>query len=108
MSSSQIHVSVLVHPAPGKEASVREIFTTLAQKVQENEPGVLKYQFFEQYDAAEGKNAFVVQEIYKDQAALDAHHTAEHYKAAGQQMGGLVSAPFDVRKVKPFAGFESR
>ncbi|TGO24675.1 hypothetical protein BPAE_0097g00210 [Botrytis paeoniae] len=96
-------------PAPGKEARFREIITDIANKVEKNEQAVRQYQAFEQYDGEKG-NVFVFQEIYEDEAALAAHMGTSYFIELVKLLSeeGLLSAPFDVKKIQPFAGFASR
>jgi len=77
--------------------------------VKQHEPDVLKYQLFEQYDGKSG-NVFVVEEIYKDQATLDAHFKTDYFQALGKLLAeeNLLGAPLDIKTIKPIAGFASR
>ncbi|KAM0134950.1 hypothetical protein ACHAO1_005383 [Botrytis cinerea] len=104
-----IHYLVTVTPTPGKEARLREALTNIANEVQKNEPGLHKYHFFEQYDGEKG-NVFIAQETYEDEAALASHantsYSLEFIKIVTEE--GLLAAPFEVKKIKPFAGFASR
>ncbi|RDW73726.1 hypothetical protein BP5796_07168 [Coleophoma crateriformis] len=108
--SSEIHVVAIITPVAGKEPRLREVLQSLAENVQKNEPGVLKYQFFEQYNSASGTNVFVVEETYKDEEAQVAHGSTDHFAEAKKVLGGegLLGAPMDVKTIKPVFGFSSR
>ncbi|KAF7876357.1 hypothetical protein EAF04_001450 [Stromatinia cepivora] len=104
-----IHLTVIVTPAPGKEARIREILTELGNNVEKNEKGIRKYHIFEQYDGQDG-NAFVIQELYEDEAAYEAHFETSYFAELGRILPeeGVLGAPIDIKKIKPIAGFESR
>ncbi|KAL2063897.1 hypothetical protein VTL71DRAFT_4391 [Oculimacula yallundae] len=104
-----VQVVAILTPAPGKEARLKELLTSLAENVHKNEKDVSKYQLFEQYNA-EGVNCLVVEETYDNQAAFDAHFKTEYFQALGKtvQDEGLVSAALDIKTIKPIAGFASR
>ncbi|KAL5321344.1 hypothetical protein ACEPPN_009300 [Leptodophora sp. 'Broadleaf-Isolate-01'] len=106
--SSEIHLSVTIITKPGKEAEMKALIFDAAKKTEENEPGMLKYHFFEQYNAENGQNAIIIQEIYQNQAAYDFHHNTEYYNASSKVLAELVAEPTDVKKITPFAGFASR
>lgn len=44
------------------------------------------------------------------QEAFDEHFKTEHFAALGKLIGegGLLARPLDIKKVRPFGGFESR
>ncbi|ESZ92455.1 hypothetical protein SBOR_7172 [Sclerotinia borealis F-4128] len=127
-----IHCVAIITPAPGKEARVcdinfpftlpllpqantpihlqlRELLTGLGNNVEKHEKGVSKYQIFEQYSGEKG-NVFVVQEIYEDEAAHEAHFKTSYFTALGKILPeeGVLGAPLDIKTIKPIAGFESR
>ncbi|TEY84188.1 hypothetical protein BOTCAL_0019g00120 [Botryotinia calthae] len=104
-----IHYLVTITPAPGKEARLREVLTNIANEVEKNEPGLLRYHFFEQYDGEKG-NVFIVQETYEDEAAVAAHANASYFIELKKILPeeGLLAAPLDLKKIQPFAGFASR
>jgi len=104
-----IHATAIITPAPGKEARLREILTDLANNVEKHESQVRKYQVFEQYDGDNG-NVFVVQELYEDEATYEAHFKTSYFTELGKRLPeeGVLGAPLDIKKIKPFAGFPSR
>merc|ERR1711977_718359 len=88
---------------------LKELLTGLAEKVSKNEKDVSKYQVFEQFNGDNG-NVLVVEETYDNQAAFDAHFKTEYFQALGAsvQGEGLVSAPLDIKTIKPIGGFAAR
>ncbi|KAH7383085.1 hypothetical protein BKA64DRAFT_176823 [Cadophora sp. MPI-SDFR-AT-0126] len=104
-----IQVVAIITPAAGKEARLKELLTGLAEKVSKNEKDVSKYQIFEQFNGENG-NVFVVEETYDNRAAFDAHFKTEYFQALGAAVQGeqLVSAPIDIKTIKPIGGFASR
>jgi len=53
------------------------------------EPGVLHYELWREQ---QGETRFVFNELYADQAAVDAHMTSDHFKAFGLAARELASA----------------
>ncbi|QSZ31163.1 hypothetical protein DSL72_000726 [Monilinia vaccinii-corymbosi] len=106
---AQVYSAVIVTPAPGKEARLRELFTQLANHVEKNEKEILKFQVFEQHDGENG-NVFVFHELYQDEAAHEAHFKTPYFTEFSKTFTdeGLLGAPVDIKKMKLFAGFESR
>ncbi|KAG4026287.1 hypothetical protein MFRU_042g00160 [Monilinia fructicola] len=104
-----VHCTAIITPAPGKEARLREILTELANKVEKHEKEVSTYQIFEQYDGENG-NVFVAHELYKDEAAYEAHFKTSYFVELTKSLPEeqVLGAPLDIKKVKPFAGFASR
>ncbi|KAI9643625.1 hypothetical protein NHQ30_008247 [Ciborinia camelliae] len=105
-----VHCTAIVTPAAGKEVRVRELLTDLSNNVEKNEKGARKYQVFEQYDGENGRNVFVVQELYEDEAAYEAHFQTSYFTELGKILPeeGVLGAPLDIKLIKPFAGFASR
>ena len=56
------------------------------------EPGVLHYQLWREQ---QGETRFVFNELYADQAAIDAHMASDHFKAFGLAARDLDRAPRD-------------
>jgi len=107
--SSEIHILAILTPIPGKEDRIKEFLTGVAEKVYKNEPDCSQYHVFEQVNS-ESVNVIVLEETYKDQATVDAHFRTEYFQALGKMIKeeGLVSAPLDLKFIKPFTGFASR
>lgn len=72
----------------GKTAEFEAVFTDLARQVRANEPGNIAYQLTK---SRTEPNVYKVLEIYKDQDALTAHASAEHFKAAGPSLGAVLA-----------------
>ena len=77
----------------GKGANFEEVFRRLAAKVRADEPGNLLYQLTR--SRAES-NTFKVLEIYKDQAAVEAHRASDHFRSIGAEMGPFLAGRPDV------------
>jgi len=72
-------VVALVSVKPGEE----EAFTAAARTcvaATRTEPGVLHYELWRE---AEGERRFVFNELYVDDAAVQAHMASDHFKAFG-------------------------
>jgi quinol monooxygenase YgiN len=78
----------------GKGADLEKVFRTLSEQVRANEPGNKFYQLCKsQADA----NTYVVMELYADQAAIEAHRAAEHFKAAGPKIAPCLAGRPDIQ-----------
>ena len=77
----------------GKGANFEEVFRRLAAKVKADEPGNLLYQLTR--SRAE-PNTFKVLELYKDQAAVEAHRSSDHFRSIGAEMGPFLAGRPDV------------
>src|SRR5262245_5739247 len=75
---------------PGKEAELRAIFTTLAEKSRTNEPGCKNYTLLE---VLSEPGHFYSFEAWVDRAALDGHMTSPHVKEALPKLGDIISKP---------------
>jgi quinol monooxygenase YgiN len=81
-------VVALVSVKPGEE----EAFTAAARicvAATRAEPGVLHYELWRE---TEGERRFVFNELYVDDAAVQAHMASDHYKAFGLAARNLVAA----------------
>ena len=73
-----------------KVAEFEDISRALAAAVKANEPGCVLYSMGRcRTDPLTYRNL----EIFRDQAALDAHLAADHFKRIAPQMGKCLSAP---------------
>jgi quinol monooxygenase YgiN len=73
---------------PGKEAEFKEQMTAQAKRCLANEPGCL------QFDVAQDPKEptrFVMLELYKDDAAIKAHHDSDHFKNFRPVVGEMVA-----------------
>ncbi len=73
----------------GKAAEFERLFKTLAAKVTDDaaEPGNQLYQLCK---SREDPNLYIVMELYKDQAAVDAHTATAHFTEIFPQIGKLL------------------
>ena len=77
----------------GKADEFERVFAELAAKVRENEPGNIAYQLCRSRSEA---LTYKVLELYRDEDALKAHGTSEHFKAAGPALGAVLAGRPDV------------
>lgn len=56
----------------------------------QREPGVIRFEFLQQ---ADDPTRFVVVEIYRDEAARQAHLESAHFQAWRQAVDGMLAAP---------------
>jgi|TARA_Y100000588_G_scaffold77616_2_gene80941 quinol monooxygenase YgiN len=78
--------------APGKEKEFEEVMLGLASQVRANEPGN------ELYTLVKDDEGYAVMELYKDEAALAAHGSSDHFKAAGAKFAGLMAGRPDIKQ----------
>lgn len=71
---------------PGKEAEFEKVALDLAAQVAANEPGNELYRLCKTSD---GQYMFI--ELYADDAALAAHGSTDHMKAAGPGFAGVLA-----------------
>jgi len=74
---------------PGSNADFEATMKALQAKVRADEPGNKLYALHKTTDA----NVYVMLERYDDQAALEAHRAAPHFKELGRKLGGLSGRP---------------
>lgn len=77
----------------GKEKEALEAMRTMAQRVQEKEPGCLAYV---SHRPSADPSEIVFYEVYENDAALGAHGASEHMQAFRQSLPELV----DVTQIK--------
>lgn len=83
-----VKVVALVTVKPGED----DAFVTAAQicvNASRAEPGVLHYDLWRE---ADGEKRFVFNELYEDDAAVQAHMASDHFKAFGLAARGLAAA----------------
>ena len=83
-----VKVVAFVSVKPGEDGA----FVAAAQTcvtASRGEPGVLQYDLWRE---AEGERRFVFDELYVDDAAVQAHMTSEHFKAFGLAARDLATA----------------
>ena len=82
-----VKVVALVTVKPDQD----EAFTAAAEKcvaASRAEPGVIHYELWRETD---GERRFVFNELYQDDAAVDAHMQSEHFKAFGMAARDLAA-----------------
>ena len=89
-----IGVVATLKVAEGKGEEFEGVFRDLAAQVKANEPGNQLYRVFKSRADA---NTYIVMEIYDDQAAIEAHRSSEHFKAAGPKLGACLAGRPDVK-----------
>ena len=77
----------------GKGPEFEAVFLRLAAKVRSDEPSNIAYQLAK---SRTEPNTYKVLEIYKDQAAVDAHRGADHFRSIGAEMGPFMAGRPDV------------
>ncbi len=73
--------------AEGKNAEFEAIFKAHAKTVSASEPGNKLYELVK---SRANPNVYKVLEIYADQDAVAAHSAADHQKALGPKLAGLM------------------
>ncbi|OCL14606.1 hypothetical protein AOQ84DRAFT_435553 [Glonium stellatum] len=101
--SDVVNIVAIITPAPGKKELAQAALAELAQKVQENEPNCLQYQFFFHEETGE----FISIERFKNMAALEFHrqqpYLAELKERAIKDQS--LAKPLDIRVLTPTSGF---
>ena len=89
-----ISVIATLKAQPGKNADLEAVFKDLAAKVRANEPG---NQLYTVCKSRTDESTYIVMEMYDDQAAIEAHRNAEHFRAAGPNIGACLAGRPDVQ-----------
>jgi quinol monooxygenase YgiN len=84
-----IGIIVRVKAQPGKGPEFEAAFAAQAAGVRANEPGNRLYQLVRSRTEAD---AYVVMELYEDDAALQRHREAPHMAANRPRMAGLLQS----------------
>lgn len=86
-----IGVVATIRVAAGKDAEFESVFAALSAAVRASEPGNIVYQLTR---SRSEPGTYKVLELYADAAALKAHGTSDHFRAAGPGIGAcLAGAP---------------
>ena len=72
---------------PGTNAEFEATMKALQAKVRADEPGNELYALHKTDDV----NVYVMLERYQDQAALDAHRAAPHFRELGRKLGDYLA-----------------
>jgi quinol monooxygenase YgiN len=91
-----IGVIATIKVKPGMEQQFERVAKELAAQVNANEPGCTLYVIHH----GEAPHTYVFMERYVDQAAVDAHHTAEHFKALRPKLGECMDGRSEVRRLR--------
>ena len=84
-------MSVKVVALVSVKSGCDEAFAIAAEKcvaASRAEPGVLRYELWRE---TEGERRFVFNELYRDDAAVDAHMQSDHFKAFGTAARDLAA-----------------
>ena len=73
---------------PGKEAEFKEKMTAQAKRCLANETGCLQ---FDVVQDPKSPTRFVMLEVYKDDAAIQAHQDSQHFKDFRPVVGDLIA-----------------
>ncbi|GAT20329.1 hypothetical protein RIB2604_00700070 [Aspergillus luchuensis] len=95
-------VAVLT-PKPGKLDRVAELLTKLTACVKKNEPGVLSFHLYKDFDRETGQEELVLVEKYVNKEAYDLHAELPDFQAmhATFRAEELMAKPILVKSVKP-------
>jgi quinol monooxygenase YgiN len=72
---------------PGREEELAELFRELSALAKAHEPGMLQHAILR---SASSPREFTVVEVFRDQAAFDAHSQTPHYPEVGRRIAPLV------------------
>ncbi|HEY6715256.1 MAG TPA: antibiotic biosynthesis monooxygenase [Reyranella sp.] len=78
---------------PGTNADFEATMKALQARVRADEPGNKLYALHKTADV----NVYVMLERYDDQAALEAHRAAAHFKEIGRKLGDYLAGRPDVQ-----------
>ena len=81
---------------PGTNADFEATMKALQAKVRSDEPGNKLYALHKTADV-NNVNVYVMLERYDDQAALEAHRAAPHFKELGRKLGDYLAGRPDVQ-----------
>jgi len=82
-----IAVVAILRAKPDKTDEFERLFMELAAEVRANESGNIAYQLCR---SRTEPNTYKVLELYRDEAALEAHRASEHFRTAGPGLGGVL------------------
>ena len=83
-----VKIVAFVTPKPGREAELEAVVRTVVAGSR-TEPGNLRYDAWREL----GGSRIVIDELYADQAAIEAHRVSPHYTAFRAAVGDLLSEP---------------
>lgn len=97
MPGAAVTVFASFRPLPGKADELRELLSWMVEHTRA-EPGCDRYDL---YRRAETGETFHLFERYRDQEALAAHRTAEHYVEYRRRVADLLEGGVDVVVLEP-------
>jgi quinol monooxygenase YgiN len=74
---------------PGKDDELAELFKELSALAKAHEPGMLQHAILR---SDSNPASFVVVEVFRDQAAFDAHSKTPHYPEVGRRVAALIDS----------------
>ncbi|MFM2475642.1 putative quinol monooxygenase [Celerinatantimonas sp. MCCC 1A17872] len=95
--SNAIRVIALAHAKEGQSDALKQAFIQIIDKVRQ-EDGCLGYQF---HVDQSNPNQFLMDEIWRDQAALDKHGQTDYFLSMIKAIEPLVAEPLEVRQFSP-------
>lgn len=84
-----------IKPKAGSEADLEKVMKELVAKVRENEPGCELYTL-----SRDEQGRFVMLEIYRDEDALKAHGSSDHFRSLGKQMGPFMDGAPEIERLE--------
>ena len=90
-----LHVTVQVKPE--HVAEFLEVIRYDAEHSEKDEPGCLRFDVIQDKD---DQNRFYFYEVYRDEAALEAHRQTPHFKHYFEKSRALLATPPDAASVK--------
>ena len=91
-----IGIVATIKTKPGQSAAFEAVATALAREVNAHEPGCLLYILYRADDA----DTYVFMERYQDEAAVEAHRAAPHFKELGRKMGEFMDGRPQVLRLR--------
>ena len=82
-----IAVVATLRAKPDQTDEFERLFMQLAAQVRANESGNITYQICR---SRTEPSTYKVLELYRDEAALEAHRASEHFRAAGPGLGAVL------------------
>jgi quinol monooxygenase YgiN len=83
----------------GQQAQFEQVARKLVTAVNANEPGCLLYTL----NKGDDPLTYVFLERYKDEDAVKAHRSADHFRTLGREMGAFMDGPPDVLRMAELA-----
>lgn len=98
-----IHVLVHFRALPGQEAEAEAAIKAVVAAVEENEPGAVMYMFLRN---PKDPGLFTVEEIWQDDAAIEAHREQPHMKRFNQAFRDVFDrSTVSIQRQELVAGF---